>query len=281
MSTLAELRERPHHSYSSLNTFLNVCPLQYAMRYVYKMESEKTSVNLPFGSAFHGALSWLSARRMNGDPVDIEVVKEVFSECWRVECDAAVGLKFRSDDEWDALNEQGRKMIATFYYEGGLADEVLDVGRAFSVPIIDAEGETVSEKPLIGEIDLVVMDERGKTVIVDWKTSATRWAEGKADFHFQATCFCYAWARENKRIPSFRYAVITKTKAPSYEKLKTVRKTDDFHRLAELVKVVERAIANDLFFPMAGGYACKDCPHSRACANWHRNQSRTLFTQAA
>ena len=280
MATLAELRERPHHSYSSLNTFLNVCPLQYAMRYVYKMESEKTSVNLPFGSAFHGALSWLAARRKNSDYVDVEITRDIFTECWSVECDAAVNLTLAPESKWDELNELGRKMVSAFY-EGWLEDNVMEVGKAFSVPIIDAEGETVSEKPLIGEIDLVVKNEKGEAVIVDWKTSATKWSDGKADSHFQATCFCYAWTHENKRIPPFRYDVVTKTKAPSYERLNTVRTMDDFYRLAELVKVVERAIANDLFFPMTGGYACKDCPHSRACANWHRNRSRTLFTQAA
>ena len=66
MPTLEELRRKPHHSYSSVNTFLS-CPLQYAMRYVYKLEQERVGVALPFGSAFHGALTWLAEKRRKGD----------------------------------------------------------------------------------------------------------------------------------------------------------------------------------------------------------------------
>ena len=67
MPTLAELRQEPHHSYSSLSTFLTICPMQYAFRYIYKLEPERTGISLPFGSAFHGALSWLANRRKVGD----------------------------------------------------------------------------------------------------------------------------------------------------------------------------------------------------------------------
>ena len=34
----------PHHSYTSLNTYLNICQLQYFYRYVEKAPSERTAV---------------------------------------------------------------------------------------------------------------------------------------------------------------------------------------------------------------------------------------------
>jgi len=276
MPTLTELRQSPHHSYSSLSSFLSICPLQYAFRYIYKLEPERTGVSLPFGSAFHGALSWLANRRKAGDHAKAEELAEVFTEQWKVESKRTVGLKFKTDGEWDELNALGRKMVAAFHEGWSEEEEVVQVARAFSVPIIDADGEPVSGKPLIGEIDLIVKDKDGDTVLVDWKTSAAKWPEGKVHSHMQATCFTYGWSRLTGDNPLFRFDVVTKTKKPSYETLATTRREDDFNRLAELVRVVERAIAHDVFHPMHGGYACKDCPHSSACANWHRNQARYL-----
>ena len=57
MATIDELRQEPHWSYSALNTYLNVCQLQYFYRYVEQAEVERTSVCLPFGKAFHAALT--------------------------------------------------------------------------------------------------------------------------------------------------------------------------------------------------------------------------------
>jgi len=276
MPTLSALRQEPHHSYSSLSTFLTICPLQYAFRYIYKLEPERTGVSLPFGSAFHGALSWLANRRKQGESSKPEELADVFSECWKAESKRTVGLKFKSNEEWDELNTLGRKMVAAFHEGWSEDEEVVQVARAFSVPIIDADGEPVSDKPLIGEIDLVVKDKDGDTVLVDWKTSAAKWPEGKVYSHMQATCFTYGWNRLTGDNPLFRFDVVTKAKKPSYETLVTTRREDDFNRLAELVRVVERAIAHDVFYPMHGGYACKDCPHSGACANWHRNQAHYL-----
>ena len=276
MPTLTELRQSPHHSYSSLSSFLSICPLQYAFRYVYKLTPERTGVSLPFGSAFHGALTWLANRRKQGESSKPEELAELFSERWQVESKSAIGLKFKTDGEWDELNALGRKMVAAFHEGWNEEEEVVQVARAFSVPILDADGEPVSDRPLIGEIDLVVKDKDGDTVLVDWKTSAMKWAEGKVHSHMQATCFCYGWNRLFDSNPLFRFDVVTKTKKPFYEPIPTTRREDDFHRLAELVRVVERAIASDVFYPMHGGFACKDCPHARACANWHRGQARCL-----
>ena len=56
MATIDELRQKPHWSYSALNTYLNVCQLQYFYRYVEQPEIERTSVCLPFGKAFHAGI---------------------------------------------------------------------------------------------------------------------------------------------------------------------------------------------------------------------------------
>jgi RecB family exonuclease len=278
MPTLEELRRKPHHSYSSVNTFLS-CPLQYAMRYVYKLEPERVGVALPFGSAFHGALTWLAENRRKGDYSNAKELADVFSEHWKVESDEEGELLTLEDGEWDNLNELGRKMVEAFY-EGWTEDVIVDVSAAFSVPVIDGDGEPVSDKPLIGEIDLIVEDPQGEITLVDWKTAARKWADGKADSHLQATCFCMAHRWLSGVISPFRFDVVTKTKQPKYEAIRTIRVEDDFHRLAELIGVMERAVASDVFFPVSGSFMCKDCSHASACREWHRGRTRTLSLAA-
>ena len=44
MTSIDELRTEAHWSYSALNTYLNICQLQYFFRYVEQAEIERTSV---------------------------------------------------------------------------------------------------------------------------------------------------------------------------------------------------------------------------------------------
>lgn len=279
MVRLEVLRKYPHHSFSSINAFLNICPLQYAMRYVYKAEAERTSVNLLFGKAFHGALAWLASGRESGTYFKTEELKDVFSELWSVERRSNPKKVFKSRSEWGELNELGRKMADAFY-SNWIEDDVVEVSKVFSVILMDADDEPVSDKPLIGEIDVVVRDEAGNYVLIDWKTAARKWPEGKAKHNLQATCFCYAWKQLYDVISPFRFDVITKTKAPTYSRVHTTRTVDDFHRLAELVKVVERAVKAEAFFPMTGGFYCGDCAYSNACKNWHCERAKTISIAA-
>jgi putative RecB family exonuclease len=75
--TLEELRKEPHWSYSSLNTYLNICSLQYYFRYVEKAETEQTSSCFPFGRAFHTALSEQARSAMKGKSLTLPQITEV------------------------------------------------------------------------------------------------------------------------------------------------------------------------------------------------------------
>ena len=160
-----KLREKPHWSFSSLNEFINICLLQWAFRYIYQLESESTSVNLVFGSAFHKTATVI-LRQKNTFPTSKEV-QEAFSENWKLECKAAEILKLESC-EWDQLNTTDRKMIECLNNEW-LEKDIVAVNQEFSVPLLGIS------KPLVGEIDLIVRDDSRSMVIVDWKTSERKW----------------------------------------------------------------------------------------------------------
>ena len=70
--TIETVRETPHWSYSSFQTYLT-CSRKYFLRYIEHAEVERTSVAIPFGRAFHAVLS---ERARKGTNYKIEDAKE-------------------------------------------------------------------------------------------------------------------------------------------------------------------------------------------------------------
>lgn len=275
---IQKLREKPHWSFSSLNGFINICSLQWAFKYYYKIEEEEGKpVNLLFGSAFHKTASWLAIMRMKDIyPAEKESM-DIFSEMWQLECNAEENLSINIDEQ-NLINAKGRDMIECLS-KHWMEDNVLAVAKAFSVMLPG------TLKFLIGEIDLIIRDENNKHVLIDWKTSSQKWPYGKADKDLQATCFMYAYEQiEPEYVASdniFRYDVITKTKTPVYTQNITRRNKNDFIRLAQMVKTAEKAIINEIFLPNETSFYCSSCLFKSACKSWHIKQATTIFPAIA
>jgi len=280
--TLDELRKTPHWSFSSLNTFLNICSLRWAFERVYMAERESTAASLPFGRAFHAAASHFALCKMKGATPIIGELQDAFSEWLKLELSTTEKLRLDDGESFDTLNAQGRTMLLPLVEAWRDSQKVVAVSKAYSVPIMDGNGEQVSELPLIGESDLEVL-EGGECVVVDWKTAARRWPDDKAGKDLQPTCLLYAKAKtaHDGRKWLFRFDVITKAKTPSIESHYTIRGKDDFNRLARLVEAVERAVNAEAFMPNEGGYFCSTCSYACACKAWHRKTSRATLSLAA
>jgi Holliday junction resolvase-like predicted endonuclease len=265
---LSELRRKPHWSFSSLNGFINICSLQWAFQKIYKEEPETSPIPLLFGSAFHKTAEWIATGRMQNDDATSEDVQDVFSEAWNWECKAADNLSL-SSEEWDGFNVTGRKSVDCLNREW-TEHNILNVSKVFAVNLPGAS------KPFIGEIDLIVKDDFDNIVLVDWKTAAKRWPAGKADRDLQATVFSNAWKQLTGLIPKFRYDVVTKTKEPAYVQYPTSRTENDFLRLSQLVRTVEKAVAAEVFLPNEQGFYCNGCQFASACKAWHKKQARCI-----
>jgi Holliday junction resolvase-like predicted endonuclease len=273
--SLAALRRQPHWSFSRINALVNYCSLAWAFRYVHRREPEFRPVSLVFGSAFHSALAFHAARRLHGQKVTVADSQEVFAELLTENCrrdDPPV--RFGDNEAADTLVAQGQRMLATYLASLDPQERTEAVGVPFAVPLLDASGRLL-DKPLIGEFDLVVRGADGIRTVVDWKTSARRWSAGKADTDLQATC--YLWAEQQLRHTGtqFRFDVVTKTKAPVCERHPATRSSEDFVRLGELVRVLERIVANECFVPQEGGWECANCRYATSCKTWHRERARS------
>lgn len=277
--SLAELRRTPHWSHSSLNAILNVCSLQWAFRSLWKVPPAFTPASLVFGSMFHSACSFAFRARLAGGDLPVAPVLDLFGDLLAQECRLAeVPVRFRDGDDLDAMVRQGQGMLQALLDDPVCrADRIVAVGEVFSVPL--PAGGGTEPKPLIGEFDMVVQRAEG-TVIVDWKTAARRWPEGKADLDLQPTCYLYARAFSNPLPARFRFDVVTKTATPAVLHLETTRDEDRFRRLEALVHGVERLVQAEAFLPSEQSFACSDCPYGEACAAWHRCRATRYVTMS-
>ena len=281
--TLAELRRSPHWSASALNAILNICSLQWAFRSLWKTPPAFTPAALAFGSVFHAACSFaFRAGLVGGDPAPATVL-ELFGDLLSQECRSSeVPVRFRDGDSVDAMIPQGQAMLSALLADPvSRSGRVVAVGEAFSVPLPDIGGG--GSRPLIGEYDLVIEDDQG-VIVVDWKTAARRWPEGKADSDLQATCYLYARSMSDpEREARFRFDIVTKAARPAVVHLETTRDEDRFRRLEALVGGVEALVRAEAFLPSEQSFACSDCPYGEACKAWHRCRTahRVSFGTAA
>jgi Holliday junction resolvase-like predicted endonuclease len=265
--SLAELRKRPHWSFSRINGLVNFCSLAWAFRYVHKRAPEFRPASLVFGSAFHGALAFHANRRLRGKDCTPTDCHEVFADLLAANCKAdGSPVRFGEQEDLDSLILQGEGMLDVYLGSLDPEEEIEAVGTPFSVPLIDAHGNPL-DKPLIGEYDLVVR-KGGVRTIVDWKTSARRWPKDKADTDLQATC--YLWAEQHQGRPGtqFRFDIVTKTKTPTCEQHYATRSPEDFIQLGETARTLERIVANECFLPRKGSWECANCPYATVCKSW-------------
>ena len=252
--SIHELKDQPHWSYSALQCYLT-CPMKYKFRYVDNAPVERTCSALPFGRAFHAALT--ERVRFGMDMSEAEV-KEVFAELFKVETEAAENLRYKANETYDSLRQTGFDML-TVTLENWQDDyAVASVAESFSVTVPGLS------RPLIGEFDLVVSDGT-ETAIVDWKTAGSKWPHGKADRDLQASAFCYAYKQIHGISPVFRFDVITKTKQPSVNSHYTLRTQDELDRFEFIAGRIEKAVNAELFYPSENIINCAECPYADRC----------------
>jgi len=279
MATLNDYRDREHWSFSAINQFLNICALQFALQRIYKITPQFTPVSLSFGSAFHRAMEWIHLMKKDGgQPQELEA-RNIFQDLWSRQVQEDQDIRFDDEITQDTCSQQGADLVGAFLKSCDPEEQVMAVNEAFAVPLIDQQGN-VLEKPLVGEIDCRV--QKGEIMsLVDWKTSAKRWSRNQADKSLQPTVYLYGyWKLYAQTIP-MRFDVLVKNKTPVYEQHGTTRTVDQFHRMVELIKMVDAMIAAEHFLPSEQGFYCAGCQYGDACRAWHCQSSRVHVRMAA
>jgi putative RecB family exonuclease len=263
--TIEKIRKnKPHWSYSAINTYLNICQLQFYFRYIDKAKPECQSVNLPFGRAFHAALSFQALKARNGGELNEHEACELFADYFREEVKAAEEpIACKPEDTRDSLIATGCSMLKVVLNNWSDFYNIIDVAKPFEIAVPGLS------RPLVGEWDMLVQEGQDPT-IVDWKTSSRRWPDDKAKKDFQTTVYTYAYSKLYGVNPLFRFDVITKTVTPLVESYYTRRTSDDFSRFEFLTGKFEDAVNKGVFLPAEQSFACTDCPFAKRCRNYHK-----------
>ena len=280
--THAQLKERPHYSYTALNAYINTCQLLYYYRYIEKAEAERTPVALPFGTAFHSVLSEQAQAAKTGSLMTAEEMSDAFAAYFQAACKDAGNVVFKRDETIDDQIATARRMSEAVNLEWIDYWNIQSVAEPFRVEVPGLS------KPVIGELDMVVSeqtpfdDERTGPLdtVVDFKTAARMWSDDKPAKDLQATVFSYAFEKVHGRRPSFRFDVVTKAKAPTVKRFHTSRDDGHYRRLEKLLATADRGIQAGVFLPNETSFACADCPFADRCAGWHCKANATVSLAA-
>jgi hypothetical protein len=268
-------QEREHFSATALKQ-LQSCALQFRLQRLDGIQPSHRSPSLVTGGIYHGVLA--SALLMLKD--DKEVTKdhllELYEDEWNAEMKIAEpAIRWSKKATQEASHEMGRSLVEAWFEQGlpifKAAEQILAVELHFHVPVFNRHGE-VLETPLEGYIDVVYQTPAGETVVVDHKTSASKYGDVALELDLQPTVYRHALRflgyDENAR---FEFHVMSKAKSPKLTVVDVPRGEDDFDRLHWICENAEQLVRSGLFLPTSSDWRCEGCEYLAACKAAHRD----------
>ena len=148
-----------HISYSQIFVYLG-CSLRYKFQYMENRPQERMSVNLPFGSAIHSAVSrFYETFRTKGTVEPLSVLQDLFEDALTLELDhtyVPILFKKEAPDRGSAIS-LGKAMVEVFYKEIDLTGyKVVGVELPLSALLFTDEG-IPTEPELLREILIRVL----------------------------------------------------------------------------------------------------------------------------
>ena len=259
---LRQLRTTAHLSASQLKTFV-MCPRKYFLAYVERVEPAFRPVAFAFGTAWHDAigmwLSSLSESAMTTEQLEAHLRDELHAQ---IHQDGPPVL-FAHDEDEHVLADKAIAMLGAFLAQVSPPDEVLDVERAFSLDLSDADTGEILPLPMIGAMDAVVV-EGGETVIWELKTAARRWGADQLAYDMQPTVYGLAARELGHAGGGVKLLITTKATKPTVQVERLSRGPGDerdlFATAASLLKAVDAGVDHP-----ARGWQCKSCQYAGAC----------------
>jgi putative RecB family exonuclease len=268
LKLVESMKNRLHISFSQLNMFLN-CPLKYKFKYVEGQKPDTIGSGLIFGKAIHESAAVYYRSIMDGDIAPESVADQVFEEAIQKSLDESP-VTFKKGEDQASILTKGKELISLLY-KRERTNKVLLVEHPVATMLTDdITGEVSDNMALFGILDLVEEDDEGNRIIVDLKTSATRYDDFKVQSDQQMTFYAELAVANGLMDDSnglFRFDVLLKQKTPSLESYYTVRSADDRRRLKRTLTNVLHAIEVGCFYPNPN-WMCQDCGFKAQCKDW-------------
>jgi putative RecB family exonuclease len=255
---------RPHWSYSSVSQFLR-CPLQYYFERVLGLPRRSVSEAQVLGSSVHTALAVYHRKLQGGEAILALQVQDAFLTAWDdqiKEFNLVIGEK-RGHDDSLAL---GISLIDLYLHEDP-PEVIVAVEQPLLAPVVNSAGKFL-EKPILVVPDLITRMDDGTLKVHEIKTSGRSFSDSELATSLQPTCYASAVHEMTGEEPSLEFVVLVKTKVPKLQRVETIRNTNDFGRLGDIIEAVGLAIDAGSFFPVESPQNCSGCPFFRECREW-------------
>lgn len=264
---ILELRKTPHLSASSINEYME-CGLSYKFRCIDRIEFEHTSDSLLMGQVLHKTIEDFYQGKKNHQHLTLEMLQQKLEEHWQNALEDEPNIFYKEGKDAQSCLTEGKELIATFYRELPPEEfKVVGTEMAFSLEI---EG---LEIPIIGVMDLVLLDEEsGQIIIVDHKTSSRAYSKDDVEKSLQLTLYYMAakhFGYEGDEI-LLRFDCLIKNKKPRLEQYYTIRTDEDENRLVKKIQHIHQAIEQEIFIPNDTSWKCGYCSFKNHCDNWFK-----------
>lgn len=230
-------------SFSSLNEFMNYCPLKYYYRKIKEFQPEFITSELVYGSGFHNALEAFFVGRLEETDVSLKQMVDIFAESF-----SQPSIKYNGQSKDELISEGSELLTIAREQEYG---KLLGV----EVPI---EVKLPQGLILTGFIDLLT-EENGKKVISDFKTAKKRPSVDDVSNHQQLTVYNLAYP-----LADLRLLVFLKQKTPAFEAYSTQRTQEQKRRIVKTIVSVRNAMEQECWFPREG-FWCGGCGYREQC----------------
>ncbi len=251
---------KAHLSYSQVSTYL-MCPLKYNLHYIEQIEPQFTPAPLAFGSAIHEAVAAFYQSVLEGDPISVSQMHDVYREIWAAQSKERV-IKFFNGDSEASLFNKAQAMLEAFINSFDPSVQIVGIEEPFEVCLDD------TIPPLIGWIDAVELSPNGTVTVVDLKTASKRYSDQHVQSNLQLTCYSLgAQSLGFNGETKFRLDVLLKTQKPELVRYETTRTDADRNRFIRLVKSVWQGIEKGVFYPKED-WQCGQCAYSDQCKLW-------------
>ena len=255
--------ERRHWSFSAINQYLR-CPLQYYFERVLKLPQPTVSSGLVLGSAVHAALADYHSNLQRGTPTTIDKLQRVLLEYWTTR-ESERPIQYKAGENRVVQLAVGIGLLETYFREPP-PEGIIGVEQRLLVPLVNSSGDFL-ETPLAAVVDLLTRDD-GRLKVREFKTSSRAYGGMEVETSLQATSYVNAVWQTCGEWADVEYNVLIKTKTPKLQRLTTTRSESDLGRLGDIVENVERAVDEQIFFPIESPLNCSTCPFRQPCLQW-------------
>ena len=235
------------------------CPQKYKLTYIDKIVPEKTPTNMVEGSAIHHIVEQAIVYKAVPNMADVAA-----QEFWnKIELSS---VAYESQEDFTAAQEKVLSESKRFLeLIGDLNTYQLETYMEH--PLVNPENGEVDESIVIrGFADLIDKPAPKTTRIIDLKTSAKSPSQDQANKSIDLDVYSYLMACQfgfECEIPvSLLYLV--RAKEPKIVWLNSLRKSDDFLNVYDMIVSIASAIRQNLFWKNAG-MNCGWCDHKDLC----------------